>query len=217
MDSLCDLQNHVNALEGFTVHRDHMSERRAVGFFKLYEAALTKEDSINSAISGEKIKKQSISKMSAEVRQKAAAEFNRLTALPSQKWTWGTDLTTEDIRDLTTPFHFSTTGQHSGYDISLPLGDYEKESSYGPASPFTDKLSVDAVDNTDIPELDLKDIPTHFSHYPLRQEIGDPPATLQLPRFPSPDNVSPFLVSPGHDALEDGFRAAHRTVLRVRP
>jgi hypothetical protein len=93
--------------------------RRASAFNLLHEAALLKETAgvPPPAPSSKKIK-------ITRVKQTASSELDRLKKLPasSYKWTWGVNLTEEDVLALRRSGTCPGRGPHSGYDISLRSG-----------------------------------------------------------------------------------------------
>lgn len=191
MDNLKDLRHNVHSLEVASDLRATLAERKAAGFFQIYEAVLMKELTENAPKKGKSKSSGSSSRMASKVQADAAAEFNRLKDLPSQKWTWGTELSSDEVLNLRKPFKPLGRQEHSGYDLSLPWGKWGDNSNPPEPPCLSQRVSDIADDNRDIPELDSKDIPTHFNTFPLRQKFGDPPADLKLPRYRR-RNISPF-------------------------
>lgn len=204
LDNLQDLRHQVHALEVASEFRADMSERRAAGFFQLYEEVSKKDVSssdhvqgnIQDASSSKKRKTKGKSKMTtaqqaAGIQNSAAADLVRLEDQPSLKWTWGPDLTIDEVRKLGKQIIPTARRQHSGYNRSLPWGPLG-EGSITAASPSSSQIVSDiADDNMDVPTLMTKDIPSHFNSFPLRQSLYDPPP-LNLPRYSTP-SVSPSL------------------------
>ena len=207
LDNLQDLRHQVHALEVTAEYHSDIAERRAAGFFQLYDAALMKELSDSNNEEGKGKGKQNTKpkgnkkRQAAAVRETAAAEFNRLTNLPSLKWHCCLDLTVEDILALGHPLGTglkSGVHQHSGYNSSLPWGRYGEDSS-GPASPTfsaSNIVSDIADDNVDVPELDVKDIPTHFTCFPLRNFADEPHPLMMQQKVINPPHVSSWLHPP---------------------
>lgn len=187
LDNVQDLRHQVHGLEVLSENHADMSERRAAGFFQLYEAALAKEsDEIPISKTSGKRNKKKLDKQKPDaehIRKGAAAEFQRLKDLPSLKWTWGPDLTIEDVLNLSRIQLPSRITAHSGYNHSLPWGSYAAASS-GSASisaPSPSHIySEIGEDITVIPLLDDNDIPTDFMIPPLRN-LHDDPHPLKMP------------------------------------
>jgi hypothetical protein len=203
LDNLQDLRHQVHALEVASEFRADMSERRAAGFFQLYDEVSKKEQSsssnqgnIQDASSTKTSKKKGKSKMTtaqraAGIQNSAAAGLVRLEDQPSLKWTWGPDLSVNEVLNLGKQIIPTGRHQHSGYNRTLPWGPIG-EGSMSAASPSSSQVVSDiADDNMDVPNLKAKDIPSNFHSFPLRQSLGDPPP-LNLPRYSSP-SVTPSL------------------------
>ena len=116
MDKLCDLQNWANACEMANVGEKEVSMRRASGFNQLFEAAMQKE--INSGLAhypnpvasgwlGEmssqkqhslRVKgKRKASEVAEEVRRHAKGLWKDASGRLDTKWTWGVNLTSQDL------------------------------------------------------------------------------------------------------------------------
>lgn len=195
LDNLHDLRHHVQGLEeSFKTHAEQ-TERRAAGFFQLYDSSLMKEQTVDPNQSFNRARKgQPKSQLAEVIRSEAAAELSRLQLLPSLKWTWGPDLTKEDISKLGKPPLPSLPYEHSGYHISLPYGRYGKDSDDLDFSSVSQRFSDIADDNMDIPELLPEKFPFHFLFHPLRPEIEEAAvSTLPLPPsnylFPVPPQI----------------------------
>ena len=182
MDNLLDIRNKIQGSEVASNNRVALTERRAAGFFQLYETVLMKElGDVSNGEMGSTGSKTPCHPKDIEI--KAAAELSRLKEVPSQKWTWGAELTREEVIGLKKPILFFVPRKHSGYGISLPLGKQGEESN-GPDSPSLSQVVSKVGDDTmEISDLDSNDIPTHFTRFPLRQYLGDLPPDLNLPRF----------------------------------
>jgi hypothetical protein len=233
LDNIQDLRHQVHGLEVSSENNSDMAERRAAGFFQLYEAALMKEldDSRIEEVTGKGKRKVSGNKKhrAAALEKSSAAELKRLQNLPSLKWTWGSDLTVEDVLNLARIQLPSRAPENSGYNISLPWGRQAAASSGPPSlSSSTSPIHSDIVDdNIDIPLLNVNDIPTHFSIQPLRNLTDDPhplsmgPEGINLtvptrPVYswlePTPDN---FFSSPPdviHSVLSDASTHSNESV-----
>ena len=204
LDNLLDIRNRVHGSEMTSNHRVAMSERRAAGFFQLYETVLMKElgEKSNEEMGSTGTKTPCTP---ADIEMKAAAELSRLESDPSLKWTWGTELSREEVLGLRKPIRFFVPRKHSGYEVSLPLGKQGEESD-GPDFPsFSQTISEVADDIMDIPDLESKDIPTHFTRYPLRQYLGDPSPDLHLPRYFSNANSDESMNSSDHGIPKNFF------------
>lgn len=185
LDNLQDLRHQVHGLEVASEYRSDMAERRAAGLFQLYDAALMKElgNSHIKQTTGKRPQKPSGSmKRQAEfIRKTAAAELNRLTNLPSMKWTWGPDLDVNDVLDLKHLPVPSGARQHSGYNSSLPLGPFAAGSCATGSLSSTSFIASDIADDTmDVPELNNNEIPTDFSCFPFRNLTDDPHPLIKI-------------------------------------
>lgn len=125
LDNIQDLRHHVHGLEVTYEERADLAARRAAGFFQLYEAAQAKEASADNVreqgeSNNRKGKQRENNKARVtEVEELAAAELKRLSNLPSLKWTWGADLTIDEVLQLhKRDYPFIPRKQHSGYNVS---------------------------------------------------------------------------------------------------
>jgi hypothetical protein len=181
LDSLHDLRNQAHAMEEASKFRGNTSERRAAGFFQLYDAVSEKEMSTKSTKTFTSKTKLNKAQKISYAQIHAAAELDRLQKLPSLKWTWGTELTSEEVIELGRPAPRTVPREHSDYNFSLPLGRVRTDSNEPDSPPASQLVSHLADDIREIPDLSSIDIPTHFSRYPLRQEHSAPPSEkLQL-------------------------------------
>jgi hypothetical protein len=164
--NLLDLRHQVHGLEVASHFRTDQSERRAAGFFQLYDSVLMKELGAGnySGYTTNHFKRKSTKQTSKEIRLEAAAELARLENLPSLKWTWGPSLSKEDVLSLAKPI--SSRPPHSGYNMSLPWGRFLKDSCGPDSPPHSQIVSELADDYNDVPELHPDDIPSHFLCYP---------------------------------------------------
>ena len=180
LDSLHDLRNQVHAMEEASNFRGNTSERRAAGFFQLYDAVSEKE--ITSTTKKFSTTKQLNKAQKISYAQiQAAAELDRLRKLPSLKWTWGTELTSDEVIELGRPAPRTAPREHSDYNFSLPLGRVPMDSNQPNSPPASQIVSDLGDDIREIPDLHSIDIPTHFARYPLRVEHNVPPSQkLQL-------------------------------------
>lgn len=190
-DNFQDLRHHVSGLEVLYEARSDISMRRAAGFFQLYDAALTKESAAendegrDTSSTNKGKKKESKHNVIKQVQKSAADQLSELENHPSLKWTWGSDLTIDEVLRLKSSTQpFIQNHPHSGYNISLPWGRYGEESE-APLSPTpTSCEAFSAIDEDDhfVPELSLNEIPFHFTQPPLRNLFDEPPPfTNQVP------------------------------------
>jgi hypothetical protein len=195
MDNIQDLRHLAHGSEvGFEARSD-ITIRRAAGFFQLYDEAMRLESSAddesgNMVTKGKGKNKESKKVIAKRVQSEAAAEVRRLSDLPPVKWTWGVDLSTDDVVQL---FRASVGPKmprqpHSGYEISLPWGRYGEVSDAN-LSPRTSSCEFSDVedDYEDVTELDSIDIPTHFTYSPLRHCYDELPGHWKLPSRSSSD------------------------------
>ena len=97
--NLLDLRHQVHGLEVASYFRTDQSERRAAGFYHLYDSVLMKElgGGNYSDSNPKRGKGKSTKQRSEEIRLHAAAELALSENLPSLKWTWGPSLSKEDV------------------------------------------------------------------------------------------------------------------------
>jgi hypothetical protein len=206
LDDLQDLRRAVEGLEVSYEASADLTERRAAGFFKLYEAAAQKESNVStpdlalalataskpSKGKGKAKASGNLSRMIESHRITSADELARYKNLPELKWTCGEPLNiSEAIQALKHSPHSGR--QHSGYMLSLPEDPHDNGSNSSVhASPAgTPKFDDLAHDNLDVPELGSFQCPHHFSYPPLRHDYGGPPSAIPtLP--PSPPPFIPF-------------------------
>ncbi|KAF8817327.1 hypothetical protein BYT27DRAFT_7217842 [Phlegmacium glaucopus] len=113
LDDLQDICHHLHGLEVSFEGRADMTAQWATGFQQLHEAVLMKEieagrhqgtaADVNPAEDAtQKNKKIPMwpGKQSAQLRAKAKANLTHLQNLPNLKWTWGSDLTKDDVLQL---------------------------------------------------------------------------------------------------------------------
>ena len=185
-DTLNDIRNRIHGIEAKYELEGNLYERRAAGFFQLYDGVLTKELNIGAMGLDKGKSKESKQEKSVRVQKLAAAELARLEALSSLKWTWGVDLSVDEAMNIGKGKSITEFRQHSGYHKSLPWG-RRGDDSADPSS-FSSSQIVSQIDNDEleIPELNTIDVPHHFTTYPLREELDVVPPE-QLPRFDIPD------------------------------
>lgn len=166
---------HETCLEN--AKRNYM--RRVATYNRLYEQAVLKETETPSATaSGDNLqpsiaaistkKSKTIAQLGEMLREHWRAEQLRLQQCPSLKWTWGVDITLEDISKMFRGADKFYAVPHSGYDCSLS-GSVPGDSS-GPSQPSSPNASdFSIVDANDVPLLSRDGINHHFSEYPLRR------------------------------------------------
>ena len=108
--------------------------RKAVGFHRLHELAMFKdlqaESKAESTIlknpgrMGGPSKQTAVATRSGLVAARAEAELQRLKSLPATKWTWGADITKNDVlaSNQSTKSKGKKAKAHSGYMIPLATG-----------------------------------------------------------------------------------------------
>jgi hypothetical protein len=184
-DNLNDMRNRIHGIEvKYELHGD-MSERRAVGFFQLYDGVLMKELNKDATNMVKGKSKEFRHDKSLCVQKSAADELARLETLSSLKWTWGVELSADEAINIAKHNSVTKFRQHSGYNESLPWGRHEDSSELGS---FASSQVVSEInnDNLDIPELNTIDIPHHFTTGPLWEELDEVPLE-QLPWLDVPD------------------------------
>jgi hypothetical protein len=212
-DNLQDIRHHIHGIMASSEYQADTSERRAAGFFQLYEEALLKESSsydISGSSKREKGRsKDTTTRRANDVMKIAAGELSRLEDLPALKWTWGPELTEKDVTKLERPIVPNLGRVHSGYEKSLPWGQRNDDST-NPSSPATSPVLSDiASSNSAISLLSSADIPTHFNYFPLRQEVGFE-SSLHIPRSASHSSIdgrpiirNPFIGDPRPSVIKD--------------
>ena len=152
MDKLCDLYNWVNACEMANIGEREISMRRASGFNELFEVTMQKEIDLGSANrpnpftsgwSGEmgsqkqlhswKVKgKKKASEVAEEVRRHAENLWKDALGRPDTKWTWGVNLTSQDLQNMVRGADKQYQLPHSGYDDELNTGKLRDDESPNP-------------------------------------------------------------------------------------
>ena len=208
-DKLHDMYNHIHGIEARFEHRGNMSERRAAGFYQLYEGVLMKElnDNPSKLVKGKS--KESTQDKSHRVQKFAADELARLETLPSLKWTWGTELSAEEAIRIGKHNPVTNFRQHSGYNISLPWGHCGEDSAVPDSFPSSQLVSEIDEGNLEIPELNVNDIPHHFTSLPLRHELDEVPSE-RLPRFATSDSPIPDAANVFSDSEPENTLALRR-------
>ena len=181
MDQVHDTYNMVHACEVANEAEKNIGNRRASGFNEFFEAVLNKECEIREVESGsglgsEQGQASSGSKEKGKEKPRfgpAVEELKKWTKKlvkecgenATWKWTWGVDLTDEDLRRLIQGADRQHQVPHSGYDQDLPSDLVQSLTSVNLAdwddkNVQFDKLSVSI---SVIPELPSQKIPTYSS------------------------------------------------------
>ena len=198
MDQVRDVYNMVHALETSNQAERDIAIRRASGFNELYEAAIKKEADLESA-SGERPDQQSGSQSAGNAKGKKrfgpeVETLKQLTkrlvmqgVMASSKWTWGVDLTDDDLRALIRGADRHYQLPHSGYDQDLISGPLHSKSS--------DALDPDNLEDPNDPELRFDELSSSIRIIPELHPYDFPtyPEVMQLPEDdytdPEPDPV----------------------------
>jgi hypothetical protein len=175
------LRNQTHLHESSFDYAQRNYARRAYTYNRLYEEALLKEAKNPSAsyvASG--VGTVGTSVMAAGTTSTAAMAKTpdgsrsdpRLEQCPSLKWTWGVDITPDDIAKMFRAADREYALPHSGYDCSLTgslPGQYSDKSSL-PSSP--NKAEFSSVGTNDEPIISDKNyINQHFHEYPLHRRL----------------------------------------------
>jgi len=147
MDQVRDIYNMVHACEVANQAERDIGIRRASGFNELYEAAIKKECKSQAASgpgsglesthnqqsgsgsgSGKGKEKQQFGP-EVEMLKESVMELVRSAGGASSKWTWGVELTNDDLRGLIRGADRQDQGSHTGYDSPLASGSLISETS----------------------------------------------------------------------------------------
>jgi len=142
MDQLRDTYNMVHGCEVANEAEKEIAIRQASGFNELFEAALKKEcqskgesSLVNQGDSGSGSKGKGKEKEKQQSRPEVQA-LKDLTKfliqggnMMASKWTWGEDLTEEDLDGLIRGANRQHDVSHSGYDSELPAGSLQSQTS----------------------------------------------------------------------------------------
>jgi hypothetical protein len=197
MDQLRDLYNMVHACEMANEAEKDIAIRRASGFNELYDAAMKKETDSAAGVPQNQ-PSGSRSFLNAKVKRRFELEVEELKnwtkqavlqgGMASSKWTWGVDLTVEDLRGLIRGADRYYQLPHSGYDESHVTGSLQSNISelLDLEDPTVSELRFDDLSRsiTTIPELHPYDIPA-YSEVQLRPEydVSDPEPDLVIEAF----------------------------------
>jgi hypothetical protein len=143
VDQLRDTHNMVHACEIANEAEKDIAIRRASGFNELFEAALKKECDGSNAESGAQSAqavgqeyKSAQGSGKGKEKQQSGPAVEQLKQLmktlvvqaAASKWTWGVDLTDDDLRGLIRGADRQHQVAHSGYDSELPSISLRSES-----------------------------------------------------------------------------------------
>lgn len=170
-------------------HNWDVSMRRAAGFHILHQMAIQKElgsAPMKLATPVATLMRPSASttrsKASTTMGNQAQAELKRLQALPaeSHKWTWGVDLTEEDVLSIEHMRYKSMKNSHSDYNLSLSYkGLHPHPLSSSPRHSLLDTAVFSSADEGE----EIPPFPSDAEPAPLNIGRFDP-----LSRYPSPSN-----------------------------
>jgi hypothetical protein len=216
MDQVRDIYNMVHACEIANEAERDIGIRRASGFNELYQAAINKECERHAASgpgsgtvgapdhqvgsgSGkgkrkEKEKKKERQQFGPEVEslKELTKELVRSgVGMASSKWTWGVELTNDDLRGLIRGADHQGQRSHTGYDSPLPSNSLQSETSgaLDPdklEDPQTTQLWFDKLSSsiTSIPELRPDEFPTYSDVDGVPgEELVDPEPDLVIEAF----------------------------------
>jgi hypothetical protein len=200
---LHELQNDAHLHESCldNVQRNYM--RRVAAYNRLYEQALSKEArnplagyvasaSAISASATETIpsahkathrtpKVKTISQLAEMLQEYSRAEKVRLEQCPSLKWTWGIDVTLDDIAKMFRTADRDYALPHSRYDCSLSGPMPGEESDFASLPPLPNATDFSSVHIDDVPLISNNNyINHHFREYPLHCPESEVPSG-QLP------------------------------------
>jgi len=137
--------------------------RRTATFHLLHEAALLKETAGTPTLT---LATAMTTQHSAMVHDEALTELHCLQALPpsSHKWTWGKQLTEQEVLCLRRTGTRPGRTPHSGYDVSLiegrMLGKYSQTQSHPTSHGHPEEVASSIAS---IPPSTNLDIPSYFS------------------------------------------------------
>lgn len=199
MDQLRDVYNMIHACEIANQAERDIAIRRASGFNELYEAAVKKEADTAfkkeaATASGERPDQQSASRTTVNTKGKQrfgpeVEDLKQLTkrlimhgGIASSKWTWGVDLTDNDLRAMIRGADRHYQLPHSGYDQDLISGPLHSKSSdaLDPDNledPKDPELRFDELSRsiTIIPELHPSEFPTYSEVLPVPEDNSTDP------------------------------------------
>jgi hypothetical protein len=148
----------------------NLDMRRASTFYELHEAVVKKETAGTPSAAVLTRGPDAV----RYIAERSKVELDRLRALPptSYKWTWGEQLTEDEILGLGQSNNFSHHLPHSGYKVPLRSGPLEGQDSPIASLPTTPSV-LDAVpDKFSAPPDNQLPIHSYFKHH--NQLIYDP-------------------------------------------
>ena len=165
-DQVCDVYNRVHACEMASRADKDIGIRCASGFNELFEAALRKETEYKGESGSRDGQSGSGLAEKGKEKQKDGVEVQKLKQLmkvmikeayemAAMKWTWGVNLTVDDLDDLIQGADHQCQVPHSGYDESLPTSQLRSQTS--------EALDPQQLEDpmTPICELALNEIPNY--------------------------------------------------------
>lgn len=202
-----DTRHHI---EGLTVtQRDQVdhTKRRVAALYQIHEKAILKEQEVQTPAmaepevqtplrpKGKGKTMNTVKEIAKQVRAAAAADLTRLQNAPALKWTWGIDLTEDDVLEAFKGTDYPAR-HHSGYFKDLPVGRKHPDSAYvdpeNPSPIFSDPDKARTIS-----EVSFRDQPTHFLEPPLRSDHGPPiPLCSCNPPHAAAGIVSPSTPTP---------------------
>lgn len=192
VDQLRDTYNMVHACEVANVAEKDIAIRRASGFNELFEAALKKECEHGAVESdsglGPGLGDEGGTKGKGKEKERFGPEVVELKKWmkkvvkdaednATRKWTWGVDLTDEDLHRLIRGADSQYQVPHSGYDQDLSTGSLRSQTSEALDPAHLEELSGPI---NIIPELRSPEIPTYSfvllgpSGEPIAESEPDP-------------------------------------------
>jgi hypothetical protein len=167
LDQLRDMYNMVHACEIANEAEKDIAIRRASGYNEVYEAAMKKEtDSAAEVPQNQQSGSRSTGK--AKEKRQFGPEVEELkdwikkkimqNGMASAKWSWGVDLTVDDLRGLVRGADRSYSLPHSGYDQSLITGSFPSNTS--------DRLDPDDLEEPEDPKLRFDDLSRSITMIP---------------------------------------------------
>lgn len=194
MDKLRDVHNYAHACETANQAETELAMRRASGFNELYEVATRKEAESGSVdrsnpfgsetpvgSMGKKGKKGKgkTTEIAEDVRRHAEILLKESLGRPETKWTWGVNLTSQDLQTMERGADRGYQIPHSGYDADLVLGKMKGDDSLPPNpneinSDFEANSGFEslALDFPDIRSLSPTEFPPAFLFPPLHHTAG---------------------------------------------
>jgi hypothetical protein len=203
-DKLRDLRNMVHACETANQGERDLAARRAAGFNFLHEAAVMKGAGEAEAGPGNmETNRKGKGKEQDVASEEQTIQFGQgLVERSQDKWTWGSNLTYDDLRAIGRGVDRNCQVPHSGYDFDLKTGKLRGITSPNP--------NPDDIEDIGDPEVWFDELSPDFPD--IRDLCSDEiPAAFYLAalhRATEPD--SPF------DPISADFESKHRAKLRMQ-